>query len=273
MPRLKDCTFVAFDLETTGLSAVQNRIVEVSACRFSLKSDKIAVFSSLVAPGQPIPPEVVQIHGITEEMVLDAPHFSEIAPSFLEFIQGAVLLAHNIAFDLTFLTCALREMAVLPPENLALDTCHLARGLIHEAPNYKLGTLREVLALEVEGPAHRSEPDARACVELFKHCVQRLPEREDTSLEWLFDRYPRARSGVRLPERDSAVTQALSKAIQSHSEIQIEYCNARNEKTYRHITPIFLGGKGRFAYLEAFCHLRQANRQFRLDRIENYQAV
>jgi DNA polymerase III epsilon subunit family exonuclease len=267
---LKDQIFIALDLETTGLSAVRDRILEVAAVRFSLAEGVLGTFSQLVNPQSIIPAAVIRIHGITAPMVAEAPLFSSLIPALEEFWQGGILLAHNASFDLAFLACELRRAGHAYPLHPTIDTCRLARLLLPEAPNYKLSTLTAHFELPTDGPAHRALPDSQACAELFRLCVTRLPLQAETQLESFWQNYP----GVRNDVLEAAVatnhplTPPLNIAIEKQLDVKIFYHNARNERTERIVTPLFLAGRGTFTYLEAFCHLRQENRQFRLDRMQ-----
>ena len=103
---LADVDFVAFDLETTGLSPISCRIVEFGAVRFNLAAGELETFEQIVDPQCPIPPETIRVHGITDAMVRGMPTVSEVLPAFLGFLGGpdTVLMAHNASFDIGFLT-------------------------------------------------------------------------------------------------------------------------------------------------------------------------
>jgi len=161
-------TFIAFDTETTGLSAVGDRIVEIGACVFDRRGNELKVFEQLVDPGMSIPPALVAIHGITDEMVAGKPRIHQVLPEFLEFVGDAVLLAHNAPYDVSMLLVPMMRLAPAsrPPGNLVLDTCSLARAAFPGAPNYRLGTMADMLGID-RGRAHRALSDVRATKELF----------------------------------------------------------------------------------------------------------
>lgn len=266
---LKDCTFAAFDFETTGLSAARDRVVEIGAVRFRPGLNERLPYDRLVNPGTPMPEVVIGIHGITDAAVADAPDFAAIAGEFTAFLDGAILLAHHAAFDIAFYTCELRRAGIEPVPVLVLDTYHLARKVFPDAPSYKLSALLSWLGLEMEGAAHRALPDSLACARLFEACLAKLTDGIDTSLAELIRLYPQARVGMNDIEHGSNPNhQSLQSAISSQNDVMIAYRNARNELLERRISPILLGGYGRFSYVEAYCHLRQENRQFRIDRIQ-----
>jgi DNA polymerase-3 subunit epsilon len=96
-PRLTDVTFLAFDTETTGLQPIVHRLVDVGAIRFRLDGLQLATFQQVINPHIPIPPDVQQVHGITDAMVRGKPTVEQIMPHFIEFLSepDTLLLAHN----------------------------------------------------------------------------------------------------------------------------------------------------------------------------------
>jgi DNA polymerase III subunit epsilon len=164
--------FVIVDVETTGWSPGEAGITEIGAVRMSGGRIR-AEFSTLVNPGQEIPPDIVALTGITDAMVAAAPPAAEALASFLDFAQGAVLTAHNAPFDVSFLAaacaaCGLPGPSGLVLDTLVLDTVALARRLLAEGalaaddvPNCKLSTLAGYFGAP-PGPQHRALADARA---------------------------------------------------------------------------------------------------------------
>lgn len=168
--------FVALDLETTGLDAKKDTIIEVAAIRF--EDDKIiGKFSTLVNPLRPIPALTVSITGITDEMVKDAKPFTEHLESLKEFIGDLPLLGQNIKFDLGFLASH-----GLPLANPQLDTFTLARGVLPHAQSYSLEILTENFGIEHAG-AHRANADAIASVKLMEKLRLLLLSENNTVLE------------------------------------------------------------------------------------------
>src|SRR5215207_847108 len=105
---LSQVTFVVVDLETTGGSAHADEITEIGALKLR-GGELLGTFETLVNPGVPIPPMITVLTGITESMVLPAPRIAEVLPAFMEFARDAVIVGHNIRFDISFLDAALRE--------------------------------------------------------------------------------------------------------------------------------------------------------------------
>lgn len=169
---LSGVTFCVVDLETTGASANTCAITEVGAARY-LGGKCIGTLQTLVNPGVPIPPEIVYLTGITETMVGPAPKIAAVLPSLLEFIGDAVIVGHNVRFDLSFLNAALRANHYPTLSNRVLDTCGLARRLVRqEVPNCKLGTLSAHFGFNNQ-PTHRALDDVKATADLLHLLFER----------------------------------------------------------------------------------------------------
>lgn len=171
---LAELTFVVVDLETTGGSPTSSAITEVGAVRVR-GGEVLGEFHTLVDPGEPIPAFIAVLTGITDSMVAGAPRIETVLPSFLEFAQGSVLVAHNAPFDVGFLRAAAERMGIGWPRFDVLDTARVARRtLTHdEAPNCKLATLARLFRAQVT-PNHRALDDARATVDVMHGLFERL---------------------------------------------------------------------------------------------------
>jgi DNA polymerase III epsilon subunit family exonuclease len=161
-PDLADVPFVALDLETTGARAGANKITEIGAVRIE-GFREVRQFGTLVNPLRPIPPMITHITGITQEMVADAPRIEEVIPDLLEFLEGAVVVAHNASFDVGFLNYELERLKGRRLGDGAIDTLPLARALAPGLPNYRLQTVAEALGAPVVA-CHRALADARAAL-------------------------------------------------------------------------------------------------------------
>ena len=169
---LSEVTFVVVDLETTGGSPSDDAITEIGAVKLR-GGECLGTFSTLVNPGRPIPPSITFLTGITQAMVVPAPRIEAVLPSFLEFARGAVVVGHNVRFDLAFLQAALREHGEPRLDAPSVDTCALARRLVREeVPNCKLDTLSERFRLP-HRPTHRALADALATGDLLHVLLER----------------------------------------------------------------------------------------------------
>ncbi|HEX2902530.1 MAG TPA: DEDD exonuclease domain-containing protein [Jatrophihabitans sp.] len=166
-------TFVVVDLETTGSTGADS-ITEIGAVKVR-GGEVIGEFATLVDPGGPITPFVSVLTGITDQMVAAAPAVSTVLPSFLEFIRGAVLVAHNAPFDVGFLKAACQRYGQSWPKPAVVDTAVLARRVLtrDEVPNCKLSTLAGFFRAGTT-PNHRALADARATVDVLHGLMARL---------------------------------------------------------------------------------------------------
>ncbi len=180
---LRDAVFVVVDLETTGGAPSDAGITEIGAVKIQ-GGVVIAEFSTLVNPGVPIPPFVAALTGITDALVATAPRLESVLPSFLEFIRGAILIAHNAPYDIGFLKGACARFAHPWPQPTVLDTARIARIALHrdEVRNCKLATLAAHFRASTT-PSHRALDDARATVDVFHGLVGRLGDLGITTLE------------------------------------------------------------------------------------------
>ena len=167
--------FTVFDFETTGMSPVFDRVVELAALRIDADGEESA-FHALVNPGRPIPPGVTNIHHITDEMVADAPHFSPVAKEFLEFAAGSTLVAHNAIFDLGFLQESLARCGLPLWRGKTLDSVKLAKRCFPGLGSYRLQSLRVELRLDDEpgnDQAHRAGADVFWTMQVLKLSLER----------------------------------------------------------------------------------------------------
>jgi DNA polymerase-3 subunit epsilon len=159
---LEDLEFVVIDLETTGWSPDEARITEVGAVRVRA-GQVVGELGSLVNPGTPVPTEITELTGLTDDMLVLAPPIGTVLPALLGFAGQCVVAAHNAPFDLGFLSAACRVADLTWPVTPVLDTLLLARALTgaDEVPDHKLGTLARYFGVRDE-PCHRALADARA---------------------------------------------------------------------------------------------------------------
>lgn len=162
---------VVLDVETTGLKARGDSIIEVSAIKYEEKfAAPTSCFTSLVKPRKPIPVSATAVNGITDEMVSGAPYFEQIADSFSKYIEGCNVLGHNLSFDLKFLFCGGVQFSekVRYYDTLDLVKRTLDRGT--DVYDYKLDTLAEHFGIYRDN-AHRSLSDCFATSFVFQGLV------------------------------------------------------------------------------------------------------
>ena len=271
---LSDVEFVAFDLETTGLFPVVNRIVEFGAVRFRLDGRVLGTWEQLVDPECLIPPGVTEIHGITDAMVRGQPTLAQALPGFLDFLgtPDTILLAHNATFDLGFLNFGAAKTGLEFPSNPVIDTLDMARTCVRGAPSCRLEDLAVYLGL-AESEDHRALSDSRLAMALFMHLAGRLEWLR--TVEDLFRLSPpltadKSRTHIIEPP---AGFEDLAVAISEQRTVVIAYDGGTRGPADRRITPrAMLQSNGR-QYLIAYCHAAKLEKTYRLDRIREIHAA
>jgi DNA polymerase III epsilon subunit len=267
-PRLTDITFVALDTETTGLQPIVHRLVEIGAVRFRLDGWELATFQQLIDPEIPIPPEVQQVHGITDAMVRRKPTIEHVLPQFIEFLgeSDTILLAHNAPFDLSFLAMALTRLGIAYPLHSLFDTLEMARRLYPAWPSHSLENV--AIGLNVANKAeHRALSDARLVKDVFLELLLHIPTVNSIAdLVRISPLLTFANAPVCAIEPPKGF-EALSTAIAERCAITIVYEHGWPRPIPRMITPRLVLEVNGVAYVIAHCHMSDAERTFRLDRI------
>lgn len=177
--------YVVFDIETTGFGPVNDRIIEIGGVK--LVEGKVTErFSTFVNPDIPIPFEIEKLTGISDHMVMDAPKIHEVLPRFLNFCEGCILVAHNAAFDMGFITKKARQMGITT-DFTVVDTVALARMLLPNLSRYKLHIVAKELGVVLENH-HRAVDDADAAASILLKFLDRLREQGVTGFHDLNDR-------------------------------------------------------------------------------------
>lgn len=254
-----------FDVETTGLYPYSgDRICEIGAVRASLGSRTTKRFHSMVNPGRPISYGAFRVNGITDEMVMDAPTIYEIMPAFLKFIEGSVLVAYNAGFDLGFIECALEKKKDALNDYYIIDALKLARRLFPFAGRFSLSSVCEALGIDTEG-GHRALSDAFMTWKVFKKEAELLIAEGICEVEEL------ARVQVKKPSLKTVKDYKLKlieEAIREEKKLNITYRSVWDDRiTKRLITPKHIQSGYDKSYVVAHCHLRNGERNFRLDCI------
>lgn len=175
-----DTTYCVLDLETTGFSPRLEKITEIGVMKYQ-DGKVIDKFSCFVNPEKSIPPRVVEVTGITDDMVRNAETIDKVFPKLLEFIKDSVLVAHNAEFDVGFLRHVAKELGY-EFDFTYLDTLSLAYELFPEYKTYKLGRIAKNLGIKVD-VAHRALDDVDTTVKVFKVMLDMLKERGVNTLE------------------------------------------------------------------------------------------
>ncbi len=169
-----DTEFVAFDIETTGLSAHSDRMTEIGAVIFG--SGQVAgSFATYVNPNMPIPRHITELTGITDRDVFDAPEEDEAMRAFLEFVGDRPIIAHNASFDLSFMAAACERHGI-EFEPVSIDTLQMSRALLPELKRHKLDVVSKYLGLP-EFRHHRAADDAGVVARIMAQFLPKLKER------------------------------------------------------------------------------------------------
>ncbi|MCO7125961.1 PolC-type DNA polymerase III [Sporolactobacillus shoreicorticis] len=157
---LSDDTYVVFDVETTGLSAVYDTIIELAAVKIK-NGEVLEKFDQFANPHHPLPQKIIELTSITDEMLADAPDADQVVEEFKTFAGDAILVAHNATFDMGFLNTAYQKLGHDKAANPVIDTLELGRFLYPEFKNHKLDTLCKAFNIELTHH-HRAIYDTEA---------------------------------------------------------------------------------------------------------------
>lgn len=159
---------IGLDLETTGLSPLVDKIIEISAVKITPSG--ISYFDQLVNPHCEIPQKTIDIHGIINEMVAESPSIEKVLPGFFEFTEGLPLIAHSAQYDLGFLVFNIHLMDLKVQNHQIYCSCKYARSSLKNRKSYKLSALSAELGINLESH-HRALDDAIAALEVFAHSL------------------------------------------------------------------------------------------------------
>jgi DNA polymerase III epsilon subunit family exonuclease len=259
--------YVAFDLETTGLCASRDRIVELAAVRFTSDGAEIAQFQQLVDPECPMPAAARAIHGISDSDLAGAATAAVHLPRFVEFLgepDSTFLVAHHAVFDAGFLGRELSRAGLDLPAHRVYDTLGLSRRCRPDLPSHRLDRLARTHGLST-GTAHRALFDALRVKQLWlKLGGPFLPAAELVSYL------------IYNPDAPTPAPQgweALGEAVALGLRVRIEHEKGKHSVTLRWITPRRFRYKGGACYLVACCHRSLVEKEFRLDRIRHYEVL
>ncbi len=193
-----DGEYVAFDLETTGLSSQKDEIIEIGAVRMQ-GGKELERFQTFVNPRRRLEQKIVELTGITDAMLADAPSIETVLPEFLEFVGDRVLVAHNADFDTGFIREACRKQG-LPYGFTSVDTLILSQNLLPHLNKFKLDVVSNALSLP-DFNHHRAGDDAVTCGLIFHKLTDKLRELELSRLQEINPAMMGLRSQSRLDNR------------------------------------------------------------------------
>ncbi|NTV28786.1 MAG: hypothetical protein HGA80_01770 [Candidatus Omnitrophica bacterium] len=201
--KFTDTEFVLFDVETTGLSPLEgDRIIEFAALKVR-RGQVVDCLTSLVNPNRALAAQ--DIHGITEDMLVDAPSSEEVLPQMIDFLGSACMVAHNASFDIKFLSYELSLAGrKLRDETPVLDTVKMARTFLPHLTSYRLSYLATSLGVPVAG-THRAQADTEILEKVFARLLYMAPDYNVHLLQDLIEQFGVEKPVFRLrtPEQPS----------------------------------------------------------------------
>ena len=192
--------FVAFDLETTGLSSREDAITEIGAVIYK-NGEILDRFQSFVNPHRPLTQKVIDLTGITDDMLKDAPSIETVLPEFLAFCGDRPLAAHNADFDVGFILAACDKLGISYAPTY-VDTLIMAQNLMPDLKNHKLNNVAEALSLP-EFNHHRAVDDGVTVAHMLTRFIDMLQEHNVTRLQEINDVMVRLRSGGHIMDRQA----------------------------------------------------------------------
>jgi len=252
---LSETVFAIGDVETTGLNPHSgDRVCEVAVVR-SRGGEEMDRFVTLVDPGRPLSRSAAEVNGLSDAELRGQPSFAAVAAPVAALLSGAVLVAHNAPFDLSFLDHEFMRPGYPTLDNLCVDTLQLARVCYHRLPSYSLERLAHRLGLS-NGVHHRALADVLVTHSLLHCLIRDLPARSLADLRPTLATLP-----AQVP-----VPVCIQQALRERRQLFLRYRSAEG-LTERLVEPLAVETRDRSLYLVAYCHLRGERRTFRLDRI------
>lgn len=260
---------IAIDLETTGLSPLVDRIIEIAL--YKVTPEKLEVFQTLINPEIPIPAHTTAIHNITDEMVSSAPLLHEVLGELKEFVGHHPIVAHNAKFDLGFIVMGMQKVNMPLSANPVYCSCKLSRHTHKETTNHKLATLVKELNIPLL-QHHRALDDAFASLKVFIHSLNRLSAIEQSELRrhghlFNMDHFEKLKQ-EEIPEK----LLNLEKLVKEAAVIEILYTGGNHKNKYRPVklTALLNTTEGNILY--ARCLWSGLQKSFKLSKVANLRS-
>lgn len=251
-------TFV--DVETTGLHIDEgDRVCEVALLRVH-RGREVMRWSSLVHPGRTMPPRATAINGITDQMLATAPRFDRLVSPLCPLLRDTVFIAHNAQFDVRFLRHEFNLAQQALPSLAVVDTLALSQAW-YRFPHNSLQAIAESFGLS-NTVRHRALADVLTTWQIWQRFIAEREVHGPLTLAHVMHPHDR-RSAAEL----ELLTTTMHTALDTRQRLFLRYKASNAEETQRTVLPLELQYEWGHAYLRAFCHMRQDERHFRLDRI------
>lgn len=168
--------YVSVDIETTGFNSVECDIIEVAALRYR-KGQEVDRFTSFISTDSALPADIVNLTGITDAMLVDAPALRDVLSRLMEFLSDDFIIGHNIAFDVNFIYDKCVSCGLMPPRNVMIDTLTLAKRVRPGLDDYKLPTVLAAFGV-INAAPHRAGGDAAATAACYEAIKQYISEND-----------------------------------------------------------------------------------------------
>jgi DNA polymerase III epsilon subunit family exonuclease len=258
---LSNARFAFLDIETTGLSPwFGDRICQIAVILTEGKRIKSTV-DLLLNPEHDLSPAASHINGLDESKLANAPRFAEVTEQLETLLKDAVIVCHNAQFDLQFLDNEYRKLGRTIEYPNLIDTLILARDNF-DLESYSLHYLAEAFNVSKNLQSSRAQSDALTAKNVFFAMMDTLKPNGKP-----LDDYIGIYNSPAWPQEGMYLPTELSEAINSGKRLFIKYMDKNGEVSERWISPTEVMGLSDYIYLKAFCHTRNAERAFRLDRI------
>ncbi|MFN8790794.1 MAG: PolC-type DNA polymerase III [Bdellovibrionales bacterium] len=266
-----DYPLVAFDTETSGAYPVGSEIVEFGAVKW-FQGQVVDRLQILIKPEIPMGEEVIKIHGITNEMVAEAPPMKDVIAKIHAFLDQSLGVAHHAPFDMGFIAYDIERFGLAMPTGPVFCSSLLSRKFIHGVENHKLQTLVKHLGLE-GGSAHRAADDAYACLQVAlktleslgpNASIQSVLQAQEKKLEWPY-------YSLKFPTQ--LALQSVVRALQDRRDLNILYQKGSKSKQLRPVRPLGIVRNPDGDYLAAICLLDHQKKRFYLQHLSEAETA
>lgn len=259
--------FIAFDTETSGAYPIQSEVVEYGAVKW-MNGKIVDTMQFLFKPREPMSDFIIGIHGITNEMVAEAPPISKHIQQIYDFMDNGVVLAHHAPFDFGFMVPEFEKYVGKLPQQPGLCTSLIARKVITGTPNHKLQTLAQHFKIN-SGQAHRALDDAKTCLEVAFKCfetigahatLEQIYKIQEKQLKW--DQFAIHKF------QSSAKIKTIVEACENKKIADIIYLGGTLKHKTRQIRPVGIVRNPDGDYVMAECLIEKTLKRFYLSKIQ-----
>lgn len=258
---ISNAKFAFLDIETTGLSPwFGDRICQIAIVVTEGRRIKSTV-DLLINPERELSPAAIHVNRLNDAELIKAPKFEELTDKLESVFKDAIVVCHNAKFDIQFLDSEYRRLGLQAEFPNLIDTMLIAQQF-YQLPSYSLDHLAEAFQVVTKLPNSRAQADALTAKNIFFAMMDSLKQ-FNKPLEDFIGIY----NSPAWPEEGVYLPIELSEAIRSGKRLFIKYMDKNGEISERWISQVKVQGLSDYLYLQAYCHTREAERTFRLDRI------